>query len=210
MGMICLILTVVGVWKWRSIYGTLRGDKATGGLWSIGVKVDPTDYTAAITDLEGEEDFVFAIGEGSGWHGLDIVEVLPRGQCRYTFMISKRTADKAGRVIITGSVKQARFDLSPNTVRALRELLLDINYYSLHKSYHQTAIADGTQWCVLLAAGGQAKGVYCNNYFPAELLRLSTFVHEEILKRHADDIDRAKELPASTQRWDAWLWKAIG
>lgn len=148
----------------------LRGC-ATG----IGVKTgdDPVAAHAGDIDPVNAPDFAFAMGEGSGWHGFDIIRVGADGGCEYTFLDSTDG-------LPVQDWKRATFRTDSSTVADLRRLVRDVNFFRLKKSYSSGA-ADGTQWFVKVDASGWRKGVWCDNYFPTEVRRLSAFVRERLL-----------------------------
>jgi hypothetical protein len=54
---------------------------------------------------------------------------------------------------------KAGFDVPPSTVDKLRQLLVDVDYLALDRTYH-AAVFDGTQWCIRVEAAGVSKNVY--------------------------------------------------
>lgn len=152
---------------------------------------DPPGRAVANADVITCEDFVFAMGEGSGWSGYDTIRLTADGECRYTFAgpVTARADPVHGKVYEQKWLR-AEFQVDLATVGTLRQLLVNIGYFRMKRAYHAD-VHDGTQWVVRVDAGGRVKGVYCNNFFPAEIKRLPTFVHVYILGPHQADLDAA-------------------
>jgi hypothetical protein len=82
----------------------------------------------------------------------------------------------------------------------LRAELNDVRYFSLQKSYRDPNVDDGTQWFVKVRVGNNKKGVYCDNAFPPEIVRLSEFVHREILEPRMPELASAPVVDADDAR----------
>ena len=139
------------------------------------------------------EDFQFLMGEGSGRDGYDLVKLRADGSCEYTF----------GEWQLQRKVwRRAEFQVAPETVADLRRLLVEVNYFRLKRRYHADA-HDGTQWLVKARAAGRAKRVYCNNHFPAKIIKLSGFVRTRLLDPHRAEIAGAKAVElAPMDQWN--------
>ncbi len=130
-------------------------------------------------------DFSFVMGEGSGWHGYDVLRIAATGEARYTFakVEGQRTVWRA-----------AEFVVEKPMLARLRATLNDTKYFSLRSTYQDADVADGTQWFVKVRIGDSRKGVFCDNAFPPEIVRLSEFVHAEILDPRLREFASAKEI----------------
>jgi hypothetical protein len=129
-----------------------------------------------VQDILDASDFTLIVGEGSGWHGYDVIKVRADGTCEHTFN------DQGGAGLVW---KRAAFTIDHATVLELRQLLVDIGYFNLPRAYHAD-VADGTQWVLQVSAAGKHKGVYCNNHFPPELIRISEFLRGRVLGAHPE------------------------
>jgi hypothetical protein len=141
-------------------------------------EVEQPPIDPAHTDILTAAEFVFAMGEGSGRDGLDVFRVDGKGEASYIF--------RQG----ASGWRRALFQMSPKQVGELRKLLVDVGYLSL-KPHYSRGVADGTQWCVRLDAGGGTKRVYCDNQFPQAIERLSDFVHNRVLTAHRAELANA-------------------
>jgi hypothetical protein len=119
---------------------------------------DPASRDADSVDWQNAPDFQFTWGDGSGWHGYDSVKMSASGKVTYVF---RDSADRGW------AWKRAEFTVDSLTVRDLRQLLKDVDYFRLKQAYH-AAIEDGTQRFVKVEISGKRKGVYCTTTFPAK------------------------------------------
>jgi hypothetical protein len=137
---------------------------------------DPVPLLFSDSELLSAADFSFTFGEGSGRHGYNVVKVRPDDTCQYTFL------DPQWR--------RAEFSLDHQTAVDLRQLLMEVDFFTLKRSYHG-GVQDGTQWFVNVTASGKKKGVYCDNYFPSKVERIRHFVEKRIIEKHRLVIDKA-------------------
>lgn len=158
-------------------------------------KTEPDSPSARLSaaDLLGAGDFEFRMGEGSGMYGYDVIKVGADGRCQYTALERTLTYDPVAKAYRRPGWRRADFTADPATVRDLRQLLADVGYGALPKGYHAN-VCDGTQWLVKAQAGGRRKGVYCNNHFPAEIIRLSAFVRDRIVAPHKAEIEAGQRI----------------
>ncbi len=136
-------------------------------------------------------DFAFVLGEGSGWHGYDVLRIAATGECWYTF--AKLEGDKT-------VWRGAEFRVDEAALAKLRAELNEVRYFSLEDTYRDPNVDDGTQWFVKVRVGNNKKGVYCDNAFPPEIVRLSEFVHQEILEPRMDQFASAPVVNAEDAR----------
>lgn len=134
--------------------------------------------------------FRFHIAMGSGWHGYDQLLVSGDGSAQYLLQ-----EDAQPRPIW----RLATLQLSAAEVEQLCEELRQIDFGGLYAEYHAD-VHDGTQKAVSLQCGPMYKHVYCNNYFPSGIQRLSKYVHEEILANHQAEVDAAAEISFEKMR----------
>jgi hypothetical protein len=115
------------------------------------------------------------------------VKVLDDGSVIYTFR-----ADMS-------QWKQATFSVDATTQHDLRQLLSDIDFLRLKKSYSNTSIADGTQRFAKLEVGAVHKSISYNNYFPSSATKIQNFIEENILHPNAAAISNAKVVTVTAQ-----------
>ena len=151
---------------------------------------DPIAIKVSTKELFNANDFTFVFGEGSGWHGYNVIRILPDGSCQYTFTHG------------TPQWRRAQFSIDAATGHELRKLLDDIDYFQMPMSY-SSGVADGTQWFVKVYAAGKKKGVYCDNYFPAKIDQLRKFVAENILAPHKNTINNAPIIQLELKDWES-------
>ena len=132
-------------------------------------------------------DFAFVLGEGSGWHGYDVLRIAATGEARYTFakLEGSRTVWRA-----------LEFRVDKAKMAELRATLNEQKYFSLEAEYRNPEVQDGTQWFVKVRIGDRKKGVYCDNEFPPEIVRISEFVHREIIDPRQRELAGAPEIDA--------------
>jgi hypothetical protein len=84
------------------------------------------------------------------------------------------------------------FTLTDDQTAGLRKLLIDTNFCQLAREY-DTNLADGTVVEVTLGQADYEQTVYCNNYFPQSVRKLSSYLNG-ILKPHATEIAAAGQI----------------
>lgn len=191
---------------------------ATGGafLWSFLQKPETIPYDAWITrrdrsfplartepnnvairndDLLNADDFVFAMGVGSGMHGLHVFQVDASGSASYVFSTGRDRWWKQD------------FRIPSEQVVNLRQLLIEVDCGSMARAYHADVI-DGWQWCIRIDVNGTTKKVYCNNFFPEAVQRLADFVRTDMLLRHDGELRSARRIHhSSAMKIAAPLWQ---
>jgi hypothetical protein len=208
---ICLAITALlaaGFW-FRWIPGRpvppewTRGGASPDNSLTYDTEDDSPATRAADADVLYSSDFLFTMGEGSGLRGFDVIRVWPDGSCEYSYPDLAGFAASAlpGPALpaapappATGPTtapvgpgaqsmpwRRATFTVPPQTVTDLRKLLVDTGYFDLKRSYNGN-VEDGTQWFVRARAGGREKGVWCNNHFPADVIKLNDFVRTRIVE----------------------------
>jgi hypothetical protein len=135
---------------------------------------------ANTVNVMGASDFKFSMGDGSGWHGYNTIKVCADGKCQYVFV------DRRGL-----SWRRGDFVVDPRTLRELRELLVEIDFFRLKETYHDPNIADGIQRWAWVEAYGMHKSVYCNNRFPEPFQELYTFVQKKVIRPHEEELQNA-------------------
>jgi hypothetical protein len=117
--------------------------------------------------LHPDDTFEFQFGQGSGWHGLNLLKVTADGRATYEYQADRGWSRKT-------------FVVGDRGLEHLVEKINALRIFGLPRAYHAD-VADGTQWCLLIKTGGRRKAIYCDNYFPAELRELAAFVHRDVV-----------------------------
>jgi hypothetical protein len=145
---------------------------------------DPIPVVIRPAELMSATDFTFTFGAGSGWHGYNVVKVRADGTCQYTFLDVRSPGGKH-------QWRRAEFSLDGQTDSDLRQLLTQIDFFALKRSYHGDVV-DGTQWFMNVSATGKTKRVYCDNYVPSKVEPILQFVEKRIFEKHRLVIDKAE------------------
>jgi hypothetical protein len=190
----CLVAAACwGGWQW--FFRVKVQNYVVGGLYiptqPTRTVDDPASAYAGSVDLLNAPDFHFTMGDGSGWHGYDVVKVAADGSAEYTFLDPVPIIGPDG--VRRQQWRHVEFTIDVPTMQGLRALLNDIGYFHLKKEYHAD-IQDGTQQWLKVEASRRKKGVYCNNYFPPEVQRVRGFVQQRIFDPHAAEIGAAKPI----------------
>jgi hypothetical protein len=119
--------------------------------------------------ITADATFEFQLGQGSGWHGLDLLKIPADGMAVYEYQPQR------------GKWFRKRFSVDKGRLEALIEKIKALNILDMERWY-TSGIADGTQWCILIKSGGQQKSIYCDNKFPQPIKDLAAFVHETIIE----------------------------
>jgi hypothetical protein len=134
--------------------------------------------------------FAFVMGQGSEWHGFDVIRINSRGECWYTFSeLDPQTEQVVWR--------EAAFSVSRDTMIALKAELNDIAFFSLNDEYKgKSAAATGSrsQWFVKVRIGEQKKSVFMDNEFPLQAMRLEKFISEKVLDPRREDFKQARAI----------------
>ena len=154
---------------------------------------DPASNAAELIDWAGARDFRFAMGDGSGWHGYNVLQIDGEGRCTYTFVELVAATDSRNTAASAQQWRRATFVLDAATLRNFRKLLRDVDFFRLKKEYHAD-IEDGTQRWARVEASGHRKTVYCSNFFPPAFLRISRFVSERIVATQGEAITAAETI----------------
>ncbi len=163
----------------------LTRSKRDGNAYILDHTVDdPAIADARSVDLINAPNFRFTFGDGSGMDGFDVLKIGPDGQCEYTFI---NPTERTGRL----QWKRTAFQVDAPTLANLRKLLVDVKFLEMKKEYHSN-VEDGTQRWARVEASGKRKGVYWNNYFPADFMRIYDFVNQRIIGAHLVEVKDAK------------------
>jgi hypothetical protein len=173
----------------------MRCGPARPWLWLIfllsivGVVGACTSPRTAFDERLARGRFAFVMGQGSAWHGYDVLRINSRGECWYTFS----ELDYATEKVVW---REAQFDIPRATLMALKTELNEIGYFSLRDEYKGKAAQGRKQWFVKVRIGEQKKSVFFDNEFPLQAMRLEKFVAENVLDPRRDQFKGARAIDA--------------
>ncbi|MCC9607358.1 hypothetical protein LOC68_13170 [Blastopirellula sp. JC732] len=186
---IAVLLSICALFVCIALENLPRWNERRENSHALSKRVKGGDYFPSQV-IQPDDDFHFRFSFGSGWHGYDQLLASGNGNARYVFR------DRTSQLPVW---KLATLQLSRKEVDQLCEELRQIDFGNLDAEYHAD-VHDGTQMAASLQCGEKYKHVYCNNYFPSGILRLSKHVHEEILAQHRAEIDAAVSLSFEEMR----------
>jgi hypothetical protein len=140
-------------------------------------------------------DFWFQLGQGSGWHGLDLIRITADGRVSYEYRTSEGWTRK-------------RFTINQKMVQSLKEKINALGIRNLKRAYHRP-IADGTQWCLLIKEDDPPKSIYCDNQFPKPVVDLAEFVHENIVEPNSNMLKGVIVGERDHEMHEKELWNSI-
>ncbi|HEY6560493.1 MAG TPA: hypothetical protein VI072_24585 [Polyangiaceae bacterium] len=147
----------------------------------------PTPRTAFDARLTNGR-FAFVMGQGSSWHGYDVIRINSKGECWYTF--SELDSESAQVVW-----REASFTVPKATLTALKEELNEIAFFSLNDEYKGAQAPGRSQWFVKVRINEQKKAVFMDNEFPLQALRLEKFISEQVLDPRREVFKQARPIP---------------
>jgi hypothetical protein len=130
--------------------------------------------------------------------------VSAQGQAVYEFQLSRG----GGGLGVGGGWRRKTFAVGPRGLGRLVQAINDLGLFGLHRAYHAD-VHDGTQWCVLIKAGGRRKAVYCNNTFPPEVRQLAAFADSELIAHYADGVEAVVVPKEEVRQLDRALWAGM-
>ncbi len=143
------------------------------------------------------------LGRGSGWHGLDTVEVGHDGS-----LVLYRMAHRRRRKTIVVSWQTATAQLPPDATTKVFDAVEANGLLGLAKAYHAN-VADGTQWVLWVRQGEREKAVYFNNHFPDAIVRFADRLDTIVAEAVGSDL-RWWGVPSAREReHEKDLWGSI-
>ncbi|MBX9791999.1 MAG: hypothetical protein K2Y37_24000 [Pirellulales bacterium] len=150
---------------------------------------DPATQRALAQALEGPREFSLCLSEGSGLYGYDSV-VIEGGTCRLLLAEPMHRGKYWYR-----ANKQYEFPITP----AENEVLLDhLRAVGILPRGYDGGYVDGTQVFVAMIVDGHRKQVYCNNYFPKQVVNLRNYLFNELVPSHQADMKITDAEPNGT------------
>jgi len=193
-----------------------RGGASPDNSLSYEVEEDLPSSVAGDVEAVSGPNFLFTMGEGTGLHGYDVIQIWANGRCEYTFpdvrpLMNPLPATTTQPTTAPGLTpadlapfRRAVFAVNPQVVADLRRLLVDIDYFNMKRAYRAppdptanppaaqpaegatpVPVNNGTQWFVRVHVAAKEKGVWCDNHFPRQIMKLNDFVRTEIVEPNA-------------------------
>lgn len=157
--------------------------------------VTPSTQPAFV--LDPGKPFVFELGRGSGWHGLDIVEVRETGVVRLQRGENRPQAQSTS------------LNLSPAQVAELVTLINRKGLTDLGAVYDGHT-NDGTQWVLWIRQGSSEKSVYFNNAFPSAITTVADQL-DSLLQSAGLPQAKWSAVPGTAGRdYQMALWNRVG
>lgn len=138
-----------------------------------GVVVTPDPQPAI--DLSLDEPFELMFGRGSGWHGLDVVQISPDGSVEVT-----RATQALRDDVIELTFEVAQLQLSPEAMRKVLERVDGGGLMAMDAMYIDERMADGTQWVFWCRQGEHEKVIYFSNHFPGQIEQFAGSLDSEL------------------------------
>jgi hypothetical protein len=158
------------------------------------VEDEPKHFNSSSAAIVGAIDFLFVLGQGSGWHGFDTLKIDASGQAELVF------GGEDG-----GTWRRATFRLSTAELAGLERELAVIDVFALKRGYF-ARVDDGTQWFVRARAAQQRKTVVLDNHFPEAIVRVADHVRTRIVAAHRDEITAATPLTSHGKLDEPMRW----
>ncbi len=117
--------------------------------------------------LDSGEPWRIEFGRGSGWHGLDTIQLDQSGRA----VFHRLKYERAGDVTVL-SWETATAPFPPDAVAKVLDAVRTARLVELDKAYHAD-VCDGTQWVLWARQGDREKVVYFDNHFPEPIVRFA-------------------------------------
>ena len=134
--------------------------------------------------FHSSQPFRISLGRGTGMHGLETIEIDENLNAELY-----RQTDNGWETCVV--------ELTIEEWGAVSDSIAEHDLYALDRAYH-AKVADGTQWILWVRQNGNAKTVYCNNYFP------------DPLRSFARDIDSLFDIDDDLLEWTAVPFNLAG
>jgi hypothetical protein len=112
--------------------------------------------SASESGIEPTKPFELHFGRGSGWRGLDTVQIKTNGDV----ILYRQVRNLSQREWQT-----ATLTISKSDHKAICDALITNQVLNLHNQV-ATNVSDGIQWILLATQSGHTKAVYFDNLFP--------------------------------------------
>lgn len=153
--------------------------------------------------IDPAKPFTIAFGRGSGWAGLNTVNINENGKVvLYRLQVEQRHEI---RYLFweTGTMQLLSEDIT-----AILDSLYTFHLLTMHKEYHAD-IHDGTQWVLWIQQEPHEKSIYCNNHFPNDILAFSDFLDDLLTKRGLADVTWTRVPKNEFRNHEKELWESI-
>jgi hypothetical protein len=129
--------------------------------------------------------FAFVMGQGSAWHGYDVLRIAANGECWFTFS----ELDYGTEHVVW---RESHFEIPKEMLRDLKAQLNDVGFFALQDAYRGPSGHEHSQWFFKVRIGERKKSVMLDNEFPAPVVRLEHFISENVLDPHRAEFKTAQ------------------
>lgn len=129
------------------------------------------------------KSFYLQFGRGSGWQGLDTIEIKETGDVTM-FRMKNELKDKT----IYYFWEKSTFSLNSLSIKNIALKIESLDLISM-KSNYRADIMDGTQWILWIKQGEQKKSIYFDNSFPNPIKDFAIFIDNELKKAGVDKVE---------------------
>jgi hypothetical protein len=183
----------------RSFIAALAAGVTAAALWHL------TGHSPSnLVRLDPAVPYVIEFGRGSGLHGLDTVRVLQDG----TVTLHRRSRTFDGKEAHLG-VETATLKLPEGPLAEVVTAVEKNRLLSLDRAYHGK-MADGTQWVFWVEQGGAERAVYCDNNFPAEIVRFAAALDKVLAENGLEGAAWQPVPDEDAGDHERELWASIG
>jgi hypothetical protein len=154
-------------------------------------------------NIDPMKPFTMTFGKGSGWVGLDTIEINENGK-----VVLHRIQVEQRHGIQHFFWETGKMQLLPEDITAIIDSLYTFHIFTMHKQYHAN-IHDGTQWVLWIKQEQHEKSIYCNNHFPNDILAFSDFLDDLLTKRGLSDVTWTRVPEHESRNHEKELWESI-
>jgi hypothetical protein len=147
--------------------------------------------------LDTAQPYRIELGRGSGWHGLDTVQIRDDG-----IVILHRLTPPGD------AWETATLVLPQQSVTRVLNAVEENRLLSLEKAYHG-GVEDGTQWVFRVQHGDQEKAVYCNNFFPEPIVQFAATLDQVLAENGLEGVAWHRVAYLGRRMHERELWSSI-
>lgn len=149
------------------------------------------------------KSFYLQFGRGSGWHGLDTIEIKETGDVTMIRM-KNEWKDKT----IYYFWEKTTISLNSLTIKNIALKIESLDLISM-KSNYRADIMDGTQWILWIKQGEQKKSIYFDNSFPSAIKDFANFIDNELKKAGIDKAEWVRVPKNEARNHEKDIWNSL-
>jgi hypothetical protein len=162
---------------------------------SFAVIIYACKYNRTNIKLDITKPFQISLGRGSGWHGLDTIEINQSG------IVTLHKMTKNGWQ--SGQLKIDNLSLN-----LILDKFHDLNLLQLNKKYAAN-VHDGTQWILWTQQSSINKSSYFDNKFPNSIKTFATFIDDILIKQNYNNIKWLTVPLDQARQHEKAIWASI-